>query len=331
MMFWIHLFLLKHHTTERSTVSGNTGLVTEFSPTKRPLQPVAQSEGRNTLSSSSPSCSPSPSSSSSLNRASDGQGDLQNQGTNPAAANHTTQGGQVIITETTNRSTGSNTTNSSTTRMTSTTATGGYVVLVLIILMIMVLCVVLFLLRRRSRSYSFDLQRTGQVNLTSDNETENIGTFLPVHLDDLDGPGPIEHVTSVDLSPSPVANGTSPSGEQGFTGENVPDRQADGDGLGVGIGLETPPSKNVSFSLDIDLTDKKSDQSGSSTSFFDTLGDEQQNGNNNNPCVCPSGCFFEINLDEPVWSDHLLTPPGPPSSLLPLPPSTISSSSLQLH
>ncbi|XP_071375179.1 uncharacterized protein [Centroberyx affinis] len=191
-------------------------------------------------------------------------------------------------------------------------------------LSIIALCVILFLLRRGSRRYSFDLHRPGPVDHSG---TEHTGTFETVYLDDLERPAPTDHVTSDDPSPPPVANGTSaPSGEKGSTGENAPDGQEED------CGLETPPINDLSLSLDIDLTDKKSDQSGGgSDSFFDAVGEEQQNGNNNNPSVCSTDPFVEISLDEPVWCEELLPSPGPPSSVLPFSPFSFSSSPEQLH
>ncbi|XP_029931838.1 uncharacterized protein LOC115376414 isoform X2 [Myripristis murdjan] len=197
-------------------------------------------------------------------------------------------------------------------------ASWGYVILVMIILSVVALCVILFFLRRHSRRYSFDLHRPGPF---SHNGPEHTGTFEPVYLDDLDRPVPSDHVTSDDLSPPPVANGTSlPSEEKSSAGENAPNGQVGGDGP------ETPPPCDLSLSLDIDLTDKKSDQSGSSSSFFDAVCQEQQNGNNNNPTGGSSLPFVEISLDEPVWCDHLLTSPGPASSVLPFSPFSLSSS-----
>lgn len=101
------------------------------------------------------------------------------------------------------------------------------------------------------QTYSFDLQRPSPAN----HRNEPIGTFEPVHLDDLgvfirafvcvftfeltwlcirrscillvfvccdiDRPAPEDQVTNDDLSPPPVTNGTTvPSEEKGSSGEN---------------------------------------------------------------------------------------------------------------
>ncbi|XP_070786277.1 uncharacterized protein [Enoplosus armatus] len=193
----------------------------------------------------------------------------------------------------------------------------GYVILVLIILMIIALCVILYYLRRVSRTYSFDLQRPGPANHLN----EPTGTFEPVYLDDLERPAPKDQVTSDDLSPPPVANGTTLSEEKGSNGENAPQEQPDANGLG------SSPTSNTSLSLGDDPAVKTSSPLGSTDLFFDGFRKEQQNENNNNPSVCSSDPFVEINLDDPAWCDQLLTSPEAPSSVLPFSPFSFSSSS----
>ncbi|TKS93257.1 hypothetical protein D9C73_026756 [Collichthys lucidus] len=173
----------------------------------------------------------------------------------------------------------------------------GYVILVLIILVIIALCVILYILRRVSRTYSFDLQRPVHVNHLD----EPIGTFEPVYLDDLDQPAPKDEVSTEEIPPAPAANGTTvQSEENGSAGENV-----------------APASE--------DQPDNKRD---SLLQKFDYLyEDEQQNENNNNPSVCSSDPFVEINLDDPVRCDQLLTSPEAPSSVLPFSPFSFSTSS----
>lgn len=195
----------------------------------------------------------------------------------------------------------------------------GYVILVLIILVIIVLCVILYFLRRVSRTYSFDLQRPSPVSHLN----QPTGTFEPVYLDDLERPDLKDRVTTDDLSPSPVANGTSlPSEEKGSVGENAPQEQPDSNGV------EMSPTSNTSSSPADNQEDKMLDPLSSADLFFDTIG-EQQNENNNNPSVCSSDPFVEINLDGPAWCDQLLTSPENPSSssVLPFTPFSFSTSS----
>ncbi|KAI3376061.1 hypothetical protein L3Q82_016593, partial [Scortum barcoo] len=158
----------------------------------------------------------------------------------------------------------------------SATDAAGYVILVLIIVVIIVLCVILYILRRVSRMYSFDLQRPSPVDRLS----EPIGTFEPVYLDDLDRPPPKENTTTDDLSPPAVANGTTlPPEENVSSGENAPQEQPDANGV------ESSPAGNASPSEGDDPADKRSSLLGSTNLFFDITGEEQQNGNNNNPCT----------------------------------------------
>ncbi|XP_034020871.1 uncharacterized protein LOC117505343 [Thalassophryne amazonica] len=190
------------------------------------------------------------------------------------------------------------------------------ILLVFIIVLIVVLCIILYFLWRSSKTYSFDL-RPHPVS----HSTEPIGTFEPVHLDDLDHPGAKDDVTSSDLSPPSVANGTSlPSGDNDLLGENAPQDHADTNCL------EASPTSATNPSPSMDLSDRISEQSSSMNLMFDLMGEEQQNENNNNPSICSSDPFVEINLDEPVWSDHLLTYPQQTSSVLPFSPYSSSSS-----
>lgn len=193
----------------------------------------------------------------------------------------------------------------------------GYVILVLIILVIIVLCAILYFLRRVSRTYSFDLHR----QVPADHLNEPIGTFEPVYLDDLDQPAPKDQVTTDDLSPPPVSNGTAlQSEEYGSNGETAPQEQPDANGL------QPSPASNSSPSLDDNPADKTPSPLSSTNLFFNGIGEEQQNENNNNPSVCSSDPFVEINLDEPAWCDQFLTSPEASSSVLPFTPFSFSSS-----
>ncbi|KAE8279430.1 hypothetical protein D5F01_LYC23019 [Larimichthys crocea] len=179
----------------------------------------------------------------------------------------------------------------------------GYVILVLIILVIIALCVILYILRRVSRTYSFDLQRPVHVNHLD----EPIGTFEPVYLDDLDQPAPKDEVSTEEIPPAPAANGTTvQSEESGSTGEN-----------GTTSNQIAPASE--------DQPDYKRDSLLQKFAYL--YEDEQQNENNNNPSVCSSDPFVEINLDDPVRCDQLLTSPEAPSSVLPFSPFSFSTSS----
>lgn len=193
----------------------------------------------------------------------------------------------------------------------------GYVVLVLIIIVIIVLCVILYFLRRVSRSYSFDLQRPVHNHLD-----EPTGTFEPVYLDDLDITAPKDQMTTDDLSPPPAANGTTVQSEEtASNGDNAPQEQPEANGLEISLTSNTSPS------LDNDPADKTPSPLSTSNLFLDATGEEQQNENNNNPSVCSSDPFVEINLDDPAWSDQLLTSPEASSSVLPFSPFSFSSSS----
>ncbi|XP_072232994.1 uncharacterized protein [Leuresthes tenuis] len=223
-------------------------------------------------------------------------------GTNPATTGETTTvtASKAVTTE------GATTANLGTPEG-STTSTWGYVILVFIILAIITLCVILYLLRRATRTYSFDLHRPIPVNHLN----EPTGTFEQVYLDDLDQPFPKDIVITDDLPISPVANGTSlQTEEKGSSEENAPREQPDTNDV------ETAPASNTSLSSDDEPADKTPVPLSSSMLFFDAA-EEQQNENNNNPSVCSSDPFVEINLDEPAWSDQLLTSCQASSSVLP--------------
>ncbi|XP_014867051.1 PREDICTED: putative protein TPRXL isoform X1 [Poecilia mexicana] len=223
--------------------------------------------------------------------------------------------------------TGEGSTSAATTASAAVAAGGSswaYILLVLIIIVIIVLCVILYMLRRASRTYSFDLQRPP----ASSSAYEPTGTFGQVYLDDLDQPAN-KDVISDDLSTTPVPNGTGPKPEENTDGEenalqdppevNDPQRSSS-------------PSSSSSSSSSLsggDQAEKKSNQMSSNNLFFDAVEEtqpQQQNGNNNNPSVCSSDPFVEINLDDPAWSDQLLSPP-PTSSVLPFSSFSFSSSS----
>ncbi|XP_068569937.1 mucin-2 [Cebidichthys violaceus] len=194
----------------------------------------------------------------------------------------------------------------------------GYVILVLIIFVIIVLCAILYFLRRASRIYSFDLHRPAPANHLN----EPIGTFEPVYLDDLDRPSSKDQVTTGDLSLPPVSNGTTlPSEERRSDGESAPQEQPDANGT------ETSPTGNTGPSLGDGPADKPPSPLSCTNMFFDAVGEEQQNENNNNPSVCSRDPFVEINLDEAALSDQLLTFPEASSSVLPFSPFSFSSSS----
>ncbi|XP_056156227.1 uncharacterized protein LOC130130548 isoform X1 [Lampris incognitus] len=199
----------------------------------------------------------------------------------------------------------------------------GYILLLLMILLIIGLCVILFTLRRNSRIYSFDFQRPGHATHSSLTVSEQPGTFEAVRLDDLDCHVPSNHGISDDLSPSAVTNGTAlQPREKGSDG----DKARDGDLVDCQMDLDALPTNGINLSLDIDLNDKKSNQSSGTNLFSDTKEDEQHNGNNNNPSPRSSEPFVDVSLDDPVWEGR------PLSSVLPFSPfSLISSSSPNLH
>ncbi|XP_041821227.1 uncharacterized protein LOC121626663 [Chelmon rostratus] len=194
----------------------------------------------------------------------------------------------------------------------------GYVILVLIVLVIIVLCAILYLLRRVSRTYSFDLHRP----VPGNNLNEPIGTFEQVYLDDLDQPAPKDQLTTDDLSSPSAANGTTlQSEEKGSSGENAPHEPPAANGTGASLTSNTSPS------LGDDPVDKTPGSLNSNNLLLDAVGEDQPNENNNNPLVCSSDPFVEINLDDPAWCDQLLTSPEAPSSVLPFSPFSFSSSS----
>lgn len=53
-----------------------------------------------------------------------------------------------------------------------------------------------------------------------------------------------------------------------------------------GAGVDASPVANSSPTLAEETADKASSPSGSANLFFDAVGEEQQNENNNNPCTC---------------------------------------------
>ncbi|KAK5848165.1 hypothetical protein PBY51_005804 [Eleginops maclovinus] len=185
----------------------------------------------------------------------------------------------------------------------------GYVLLVLIIVAIIILCIILYFLRRVSRTYSFDLHR----QVPSNHHNDPIGTFEPVYLDDL---APKDQGNTEDVPTLPVSNGTTvQTEERESNGEIAPKEQSEENGLETSPGNTDPPLMG-------DLAEKTSSPSESTSIFFDALNEEQQNENNNNPSVCSSDPFVEINLE-----DQLLTYPEAPSSVLPFSPFSFSSSS----
>ncbi|KAK1890321.1 Spectrin beta chain non-erythrocytic 1 [Dissostichus eleginoides] len=158
----------------------------------------------------------------------------------------------------------------------STSLTPGYVILVLIIVAIIILCVMLYFLRRVSRTYSFDLHRP----IPSNHRNDPIGTFEPVYLDDL---APKDQGNMEDVPPPPpVSNGTTiQTEERESNGESAPQEPSEANGS------EASPG-NTDLSLIGDPAEKTSSPSGSASIFFDSIGEEQQNENNNNPSVCSS-------------------------------------------
>ncbi|CAJ1085769.1 uncharacterized protein LOC121504163 [Xyrichtys novacula] len=248
--------------------------------------------------------------------------------TSPPLQSQTTgahDGGKIELSTTTRSSSTSPSGGQKPSTVSSTTdkevsSTWVYVTLVLIILVIIVLCIILYLLRRVSRSYSFDLQRP----VTTNHLNEPAGTFEQVYVDDLDRSDPKDQVILDDLSPTPVANGTAvQSEEKSSNGDNGSEScaapQEEPDELYEGTSPASPT-----------LGDEQADNhsTNSINLFFDMAGEEQLNGNNNNnPSVCSSDPFVEINLDDPALCDQLLTSPGASSSVLPFSPFSLSSSS----
>ncbi|KAF0028976.1 hypothetical protein F2P81_018081 [Scophthalmus maximus] len=134
-----------------------------------------------------------------------------------------------------------------------------------------------------------------------------------------DQPAPKDQVT---ISEQPVANGTSlQSEEKAGNGENAAQESPDANGP------ETSPTGDSGASGGDDPADKTSDPSSCTNLFFDDTGETQQNENNNNPSVCSSDPFVDVNLDEPAWCDQLLAAPEAASSVLPFSPFSFSSTS----
>ncbi|RVE60737.1 hypothetical protein OJAV_G00184050 [Oryzias javanicus] len=202
-----------------------------------------------------------------------------------------------------------------------TSSIWGYVILSFIIVIIIVLSLILYFIRRASRSYSFD--RPTPMN----NGNEPIGTFEQVYLDDFDRPDlkDLKDLITDDTSSLPVANGTSPMSEENDSGgENAPQQQADDKSVGSTSTSET--SQTLA-----DNQDEKNPSPPDQTNLFLEAAGEQENENNNNPSICSSDPFVEINLDEPAWRDQLLSPSQTSSTVTPFsilstsPTSTISS------
>ncbi|KAI4798568.1 hypothetical protein KUCAC02_021966, partial [Chaenocephalus aceratus] len=103
-----------------------------------------------------------------------------------------------------------------------------------------------------------------------------VGTFEPVYLDDL---APKDQGKTEDVPPPPpVSNGTTiQTEERESNGESAPQEPS------AANGSENSPG-HTDLSLIGDPEKKTSSPSGSTSIFFDTIGEEQQNENNNNPC-----------------------------------------------
>lgn len=185
----------------------------------------------------------------------------------------------------------------------------GFVILAFIFVLIIALCVILFFLRRVSRTYSFDLHRPGPSRMN-----EPIGTFEPVYVDDLD-----HQIDTVQLSPFPATNGTTASPEEKGPNGEAPQVEP------LPNGRQTPLPSDPSPTAQTEPDQDQPDQSSSPDLFLDTAREEQQNENNNNPSICSSDPFVEINLEEPQW--QLFTSQQTPSSVLPFSPFSFSSSS----
>ncbi|XP_072314793.1 uncharacterized protein [Eucyclogobius newberryi] len=198
--------------------------------------------------------------------------------------------------------------------------TWGYVILMLILLLILALCIILFYMRRATRTYTFDLQRPAP------GRGEPIGSFEPVHLDDLDF-----QVHTSGFSKAADANGTLLSTE---------DKELNGE-VSQTTGLQTPDSSpkieptQVQLNQDLlnhqgplnqgplnqDLLNQdplnqdplnqdplnqdplnqdplNQDLRSSPVLFIEESQDEINVNNNNNPSA-RSSAFVEIDLDEP--------------------------------
>ncbi|KAJ0056045.1 hypothetical protein NL108_018245 [Boleophthalmus pectinirostris] len=151
-------------------------------------------------------------------------------------------------------------------------------------------------MRRVSRTYAFDLQLPGPSR-----SVEPIGSFEPVHLDDLDYQG---HTTG--FSVSVEANGSVSSPEDKEPNGEVEASQSNG--------LQTPPAPESGPTAETEPTQDQPDQDqpdqdrpdqdqpdledlSSSPVLFIEESEEEMNSNNNNQ-LSLSGPFEEINLDE---------------------------------
>lgn len=187
----------------------------------------------------------------------------------------------------------------------SNTAVGGYVILFFLLIAIVGMVIILYLLRRRARKYSFDLHRPGYDHGTPLTLQEQPGTFECVTEGHQEKAPTIDGAK--DDAPPALANGTSLTGDGGVARDNsVTDSYPDGDSFNPTV---TPPLKKVDFSLDIDLSDRASNQSGSTFSFLGGAEAEQLNENNNNDTNMSevpvnsdlqTEVFTEISLDEIV-------------------------------
>ncbi|XP_030017414.1 putative protein TPRXL isoform X2 [Sphaeramia orbicularis] len=143
-----------------------------------------------------------------------------------------------------------------------------------------------------------------------------------------DRPALKDQVNSNEPSTPSTANGTRLQAEEKSSNGDAPQEQSNGlqgapTGLqGAPTGLQGAPTGDADPPLD-----SRADNRSSPDLFFDTTKEEQQNENNNNPFTCSSLPFVEINLEEAPWCDQLLSSPQAPSSVLPFPPFSFSSSS----
>lgn len=193
----------------------------------------------------------------------------------------------------------------------------GYVILMLILLLVLALCIILFYMRRVSRTYSFELQRP-----TPARTNEPIGTFEPVHLDDLD----YQIHTAGNVASADEANGTVLSNEEKEPKGEVEKEEPQTNGLQTPVPSESSPTEKTEPDQDQPDQDPENqdpenhadqphqDHSPSPILFIEESEDET-NVNNNNPMVRSSDPFVEINLDEPqqIFSSSSSVQPFSPS------------------
>ncbi|XP_023647541.1 uncharacterized protein [Paramormyrops kingsleyae] len=176
----------------------------------------------------------------------------------------------------------------------------GVLILIFFMAIIGILIVVIWYIRKKTRQYSFDLYQKDEVDIPLSSVGQG-GVFAPNQNDEK--PADFEYVAKDESDVTPGESELQ-AGEETRGPEDDSEKS---DSFGSQIAL-TPKEKPLEFNFN--LIDGEANQS--SDTFTDTLG-EPQNENNNNaggrlpsspdfPTAVPSGAeiFTEISLDEPV-------------------------------